>query len=288
MTLKGKLRIFAILPFAGVVLMTASFVSPGWVNFNVNFIEYRFLPIPPYEGPYEGYGSANSAHLTGGLWYYTVCVRDFIPNSDGFYDIFPKTGTRCHTGLNSYDFEERLYHGQKGHLMPGVQIMCSIAMFCAINGFIGTIVYTRREEKYRWTGLTAFINLSIAGGTYLAAIVNTATATPISPEVYYMDTKIYNVQYYCAWGLFLGGFGCVLVLVSALGHLYILFRNLHATKNDVNDYQTFKVANQGTILQFPYTSMVPPRCNKTFAFNAPFFNSLQDAATCPKEKKMTK
>lgn len=47
--------------------------------------------------------------------------------------------------------------------MPGVQIMCSIAMFCAINGFIGTIVYTRREEKYRWTGLTAFINLSIAG-----------------------------------------------------------------------------------------------------------------------------
>lgn len=112
MTLKGKLRIFAILPFAGVVLMTASFVSPGWVNFNVNFIEYRFLPIPPYEGPYEGYGSANSAHLTGGLWYYTVCVRDFIPNSDGFYDIFPKTGTRCHTGLNSYDFEERLYHGK--------------------------------------------------------------------------------------------------------------------------------------------------------------------------------
>lgn len=112
MTLKGKLRIFAILPFAGVVLMTASFVSPGWVNFNVNFIEYRFLPIPPYEGPYEGYRSANSAHLTGGLWYYTVCVRDFIPNSDGFYDIFPKTGTRCHTGLNSYDFEERLYHGK--------------------------------------------------------------------------------------------------------------------------------------------------------------------------------
>lgn len=47
--------------------------------------------------------------------------------------------------------------------MSGVQIMCSIAMFCAINGFIGTIVYTRREEKYRWTGLTAFINLSIAG-----------------------------------------------------------------------------------------------------------------------------
>lgn len=118
--------------------------------------------------------------------------------------------------------------------------------------------------------------------------MNTATATPNSPEVYYMDTKIYNVQYYCAWGLFLGGFGCVLVLVSALGHLYILFRNLHATKNDVNDYQTFKGANQGTVLQFPYTSMVPPRCNKTFAFNAPFFNSLQDAATCPKEKKMTK
>lgn len=57
----------------------------------------------------------------------------------------------------------KLLQGQKGHLMPGVQIMCSIAMFCAINGFIGTIVYTRREEKYRWTGLTAFINLSIAG-----------------------------------------------------------------------------------------------------------------------------
>lgn len=57
----------------------------------------------------------------------------------------------------------KLLQGQKGHLMPGVQIMCSIAMFCAISGFIGTIVYTRREEKYRWTGLTAFINLSIAG-----------------------------------------------------------------------------------------------------------------------------
>lgn len=57
----------------------------------------------------------------------------------------------------------KLLQGQKGHLMPGVQIMCSIAMFCAINGFIGTIVYTKREEKYRWTGLTAFINLSIAG-----------------------------------------------------------------------------------------------------------------------------
>lgn len=41
--------------------------------------------------------------------------------------------------------------------------MCSIAMFCAINGFIGTIVYIRREEKYRWAGLMAFINLSISG-----------------------------------------------------------------------------------------------------------------------------
>lgn len=57
----------------------------------------------------------------------------------------------------------KLLQGQKRHLMPGIQIMCSIAMFCAINGFIGTIVYIRREEKYRWAGLMAFINLSISG-----------------------------------------------------------------------------------------------------------------------------
>lgn len=105
--------------------------------------------------------------------------------------------------------------------------------------------------------------------------------------MYYMDTEIYNIQYYCAWGLVLGGVGCVLVIVSALGHLYILFRNLHATKNDVNDYQTFKGANQGIVLQLPYTSIVPPGCNKTFAFNVPFFQQSSRCSfiSCPKEKK---
>lgn len=88
MILKGKLRIFVILFFVGVVLMIVFFVSLGWVNFNVNFIEYWFLLIFLYEGLYEGYGLVNSVYLMGGLWYYIVCVRDFIFNSDGFYDIF--------------------------------------------------------------------------------------------------------------------------------------------------------------------------------------------------------
>lgn len=41
--------------------------------------------------------------------------------------------------------------------------MCLIVMFCVINGFIGIIVYIRREEKYRWIGLMVFINLFIVG-----------------------------------------------------------------------------------------------------------------------------
>lgn len=100
MILKGKLRIFVILFFVGVVLMIVFFVSLGWVNFNVNFIEYWFLLIFLYEGLYEGYRLVNSVYLMGGLWYYIVCVRDFIFNSDGFYDIFLKIGIRCYIGLN--------------------------------------------------------------------------------------------------------------------------------------------------------------------------------------------
>lgn len=92
--------------------MIVFFVSLGWVNFNVNFIEYWFLLIFLYEGLYEGYGLVNSVYLMGGLWYYIVCVRDFIFNSDGFYDIFLKIGIRCYIGLNFYDFEEWLYYGK--------------------------------------------------------------------------------------------------------------------------------------------------------------------------------
>lgn len=260
------MRKFAILAFVGVVLMTASFVSPGWDNFNVNGIEHRFLPIPSYGGDM----TANSAHLTAGVWYYKICVTAFISNSDGYYAIFPKTGTRCQTGFNSYDFEDRLSRGQRRHLLPEIQIMCSIAMFSAIHGLIGTIVYTRREEKYRWAGVMAFINLSIAGGTHFAAIAKTVKATPFSPEMDYMDTRIYNIHFYCPWGLVLGGLGCVLVLVSALGHLYILFRKLCATRVDVNDYQKF----QGI-----YHGKSEPECHKTFGFKVPLSSNPQDTFT---------
>lgn len=38
------------------------------------------------------------------------------------------------------------------------------------------------------------------GGSYLAAIVNTAQEPPNSPKMYYMDTEIYNIQYYMRMG----------------------------------------------------------------------------------------
>lgn len=63
-----------------------------------------------------------------------------------------------------------------------------------------------------------------SGGTF-ATIVKTAIATHINKNVFWDYIGWDIVETYCPCGLVLGGIGNLLILVSALGHLFILSRN---------------------------------------------------------------
>lgn len=258
--------------------MTASFVSPGWVNFNVNFIDFRFLPVPFSNED----AAANSVHMTAGIWYYTICVYHFKRRSDGYYDIYPETEKKCITRQNTFDFEKRLSDGKcvlQRNLMLEIQIISSIGIVCAVLGFIGSIIYRRRGGEYRWAGQLTRNSLFIAGGTYTAAIVKTAMATPNSPPVFYGGMVFESVQFYCPWGLILGGIGCFFTLMSAIGQMVILIK--HKTKNDVHDYQMFKDTNQRIPLQYSYPIIAPPGYHETFGLKAPHVDEkIKDGTRC--------
>lgn len=253
--------------------MTASFVSPGWVNFNVNVVESRFLPNP--------LGNDNrvalSAHMTAGIWYYSICVYKFKRGSDGYYDVYPEMEKKCTTRANSYDFEQRLYDSYVGlnrDLMLDIQIISSIGIAFALLGFIGTIVNTKSVGECRWAGLLTFISLFISGGTYIAAMIKTATATPNKHSVFYDGWVFDDVQFYCPWGLILGITGCFFTLVSAIGPMVVLIKN--KTHNDVNDYQKFKGTNQGILQQYSYPIIAPPGYHETFGLKVPLVDEKRE------------
>lgn len=73
MLLNRKLKIFLILTFVGVVLMTVSFVSPGWVNCKFNFIFIE--PYVQLDSSVYLDGFPTEAHLSAGLWYFRLCIQ---------------------------------------------------------------------------------------------------------------------------------------------------------------------------------------------------------------------
>uniref|UniRef100_A0A8W8KJG2 Uncharacterized protein n=1 Tax=Magallana gigas TaxID=29159 RepID=A0A8W8KJG2_MAGGI len=275
MLLSRKLKIFSILTFAGVVFMTISFVSPGWVNCKVSFIE----PFIQLDSSVYFYGYPTGAHLSAGLWYFSLCIDKIsLPES--------MEEEKCHLSAYPFNFERLFshlvldpsYHQVRGltrNIMLEIQIMSSIGIFCAVLGFIGAIVYTRTLTKSRYAGLLSCISLSISGGTYIAAIVKTAIATHVYKDIVrkYSVWRYDNFQLYCPWGLLLGGIGCFLILVSALGHLCILSRN--RTTDDIHVYHIHKGTNQGIISQHSYTTIAPPGYHVTVGLKVPLVGSME-------------
>lgn len=68
MLLSRKLNIFSILTCVGVVFVTISFVSPGLVNCKLSSI--RSLMVYSDQP-----GDPKEAHLSAGLWYFTLCIQ---------------------------------------------------------------------------------------------------------------------------------------------------------------------------------------------------------------------
>lgn len=104
--------------------------------------------------------------------------------------------------------------------------------------------------------LVIFSTNHILGGTYLAALLKTATTTNDSRET--ISTYFPNdIEFQCPWGLILGGIGSVLILVSAVWHLYIL--SMYRTNDDA---------------QNPYTTIAPPGYNSTVGLKIPLVDSM--------------
>ena len=55
------------------------------------------------------------------------------------------------------------------------RILSSIGVFCAVLGFIGTIVFMRSQARSRCAGLLACISLSISGNPVNAIIIKFAS-----------------------------------------------------------------------------------------------------------------
>lgn len=107
MLLSQKLKVLPILTYVGVGLMTASFVSPGWVSFKVNVLKYRSFTAPlSNENTF-----AISLHMTAGVWFYTICVYKFKRGTNEYYDVYPEAEKICVTRPNSYEYEQRLSDG---------------------------------------------------------------------------------------------------------------------------------------------------------------------------------
>lgn len=265
MLLSQKLKIFATVAFAGLVLMTASFVSPGWVNFNVNFPRPQFLSAFQYHTD----GFVTSVHMTAGVWFYTICISEmnYRIRSDGFFHEKPIHDKKCHFGANSYDFQARILKEVNSNLLPEIKIISSTGIFCAVLGFIGIILYTKSEAKSRCAVSLACTSLLISSGTFIAAIVMTAKATPYCQKVFYPETFNDDIQFYCPWSLILGGVGVLFILVAGVGDLCILSRN--RINIDINNYQTQKGKRQGKISQCSYTIITPPGYHEVIGLKEP-------------------
>ena len=95
MLLSRKLKIFGILTFVGVVLVTVSFVSPGWINFKTEYFQ-----------------NTKISHFSAGPWYFFLCYQNPLPGEmtprpyydDGIMmDLQRKDGCEVHSYENDLD-----------------------------------------------------------------------------------------------------------------------------------------------------------------------------------------
>lgn len=93
MLLSRKLKIFSILAIVGVVFVTASFVSPGWVICKISNMK-SLMGISGIQG------LPQKAHLSAGLWYYTLCIQRFIGNNEE---------EDCHLSTYPFNIESPFY-----------------------------------------------------------------------------------------------------------------------------------------------------------------------------------
>ena len=79
------------------------------------------------------------------------------------------------------------------------------------------------------------------------------------------------------WGLVLGGYGGLLILISAIGHLCIMSRN----KSDENGqmYQIHKGTNQGFVCVHPYTTIAPPGYHASIGLKISLVDSTENEET---------
>jgi hypothetical protein len=66
------------------------------------------------------------------------------------------------------------------------------------------------------------------------------------------------VRSYCPWAHLLGGFGGILLLISALRHLYNLY--LNKGYENIRAHQTHGGASQDNLAQHPLITTTPPVC----------------------------
>ena len=113
----------------------------------------------------------------------------------------------------------------------------------------------------------------ILGGTYIAAVVKTATTTNYNAGLEPMFYMPMSIKLLCPWGLVLGGIGGLLILLSAIGHLCIMSRN----KSDENGqiYQIHKGTNQGIVSLHPYTTIAPPGYHASVGLKVPLVDSME-------------
>nr|XP_022318293.1 uncharacterized protein LOC111121350 [Crassostrea virginica] len=273
MLLSRKLKIFGILTFVGVVLVTVSFVSPGWNNVKMKKSSFDYVQ-----------NTEESIHLSAGLWYFSLCYQNSLPGwmtPRPYYDdgimMDPPRKDRCE--VHSYEnyLDTNIYKRFNGGWLLETRILSSIGVFCAVLGFIGTIVFIRRQARSRCSGLLACISLSISGGTYIAAVVKTATTINYNAG---LEPRFYltiSIKFLCPWGLVIGGFGGFLILISAIGHLCIMSRN----KSDENGqiYQIHKGTNQGFISLHPYTTIAPPGYHASVGLKVLLVDSTENEET---------
>lgn len=219
-------------------------------------------------------GYPKKAHLSAGLWYYTLCIQRFSWNDESLKE------EDCHLATYPFKIESpyldpayERFKGLSSHFMLETQIMSSIGFFCAVLGFMGTIVYTRTLTKSRWAGLLACTSLFISGWTFIAMIVKIGISTNIYHKDFWEYTGWEIYQFYCPWGLILVGIGGVLILVSAVGHLFILSRN--KTKDDIHVFHIHKGTNQEIISQHSYTTIAPPGYHATVELKVPLVGSME-------------
>lgn len=307
MNLGRKLKIFAVITFIGVMLMTVSFVSPGWANVSVTEKPQDFSPFSHWS-PENG---QEHVHLSVGLWYFTICFHRpknvyprYMPDANFEDDSWMLEQRRedsgrekkCHVSTYHghrespfmYSYPSSVYTEVKGLGQKGLlefQIISTLGMFFGVLGFIGSIGYTRSLARSRCAGLLACISLIVSGGTYIAAVVKTATVPHGNHVLFQYMYKSTLLHFHCPWALILGGVGGIFVLVSAVAHLCILSRN--KTNDDIQVYRIHKGTNQGIFSQHAYTTIAPPGYTATVGLKVPLISAMEkpeEAGPLPEKK----